>query len=40
MGLYTLFAALAALGKGLKVVDARLEVDRLKDLLDGDDNDD
>ena len=34
VGLYTVFAALAALDKGLTIVDSRIELDRLKDLLD------
>lgn len=36
VGLYTVFAALAALDKGLTIVDSRIELDRLKDLLDED----
>ncbi len=36
VGVYTLFAALAALDKGLAIVDSRIELDRLKDLLDED----
>ncbi|MBI3898679.1 MAG: helix-turn-helix domain-containing protein [Gammaproteobacteria bacterium] len=31
---YTVLAALAALDKGLTIVDARLELDRLNELLD------
>jgi transcriptional regulator with XRE-family HTH domain len=36
VGLYTVFAALAALDKGLAIVDSRKELDRLKALLDED----
>lgn len=36
VGVYTVFAALAALDKGLTIVDSRIELDRLKDLLDED----
>ena len=36
VGLYTAFAALAALDKGLSIVDSRIELERLKDLLDED----
>ena len=32
-----LFGALSALGKGLQIVDARLEVDRLKEVFPDDD---
>jgi HTH-type transcriptional regulator / antitoxin HipB len=36
VGVYIAFAALAALDKGLSIVDSRMELDRLKDLLDED----
>lgn len=36
VGIYTVFAALAALDKGLRIVDSRIELDRLKELLDDD----
>jgi transcriptional regulator with XRE-family HTH domain len=38
VGLYTVFAALAALGKGLLILDARPEMDRLEEYF-GDDED-
>jgi HTH-type transcriptional regulator / antitoxin HipB len=36
VGVYIAFAALAALDKGLSIVDSRMELDHLKDLLDED----
>ena len=36
---YTLFAALAALDKGLTIIDSRLELDRIKSALDADEYD-
>lgn len=36
VGLHVLFAVLAALDKGLTVVDSRLELERLQELLDED----
>jgi transcriptional regulator with XRE-family HTH domain len=36
VGVYTLFAALAALDKGVSIVDSRIEIERLKELLDED----
>lgn len=36
VGMYTVFAALAALDKGLAIVDSRVELERLKELLDED----
>lgn len=36
VGIYTAFAALAALDKGLSIVDSRIELERLKELLDED----
>lgn len=36
VGIYTVFAALAALDKGLSIVDSRIELERLKELLDED----
>lgn len=39
VSLQTLMAALAALGKGLAIVDARLDVDQLQQLLDPVDED-
>ena len=37
VGLYTLFAALAALDKGLEIIDSRIDMDRIKALLDDED---
>lgn len=34
--IYTLIAALSALGKGLEIVDARVDVDRISELFDDD----
>lgn len=34
--IYTLFAALSALGKGLDIVDARVDVDRLSEIFKDD----
>jgi len=34
--IYTLIAALSALGKGLEIVDARVDVDRISEIFDGD----
>lgn len=39
ISLHTVFAALAALGKGLTIADARPDLDRLHLLLDEDDED-
>ena len=39
VSLHTLFAALAALGKGLAIVDARIDLDRIHLLLDAPDED-
>jgi HTH-type transcriptional regulator / antitoxin HipB len=36
VGVYTVFAALAALDKGLSIVDTRIELERLKELLNED----
>ena len=36
VGVYTVFAALAALDKGLLIVDARIELERLQEMLDED----
>lgn len=38
VGLYTLFAALAALDKGLAIVDTRIDIDQIKALLDDDED--
>lgn len=40
VSMHTLFAAVAALGKGLSIVDARLDLDRIHLLLDKPDADD
>lgn len=34
VGIYTALAALAALDKGLSIIDTRLDMDRIKELLD------
>lgn len=39
VSLQTLFAALAALGKGLRIVDTRPDLDQLQSLLDAPDED-
>ena len=36
VGIYTAFAALAALDKGMNIIDSRIELERLKELLDED----
>lgn len=38
VGLYTLFAALAAIDKGLEIIDTRIDLDRIKALLDDDED--
>jgi transcriptional regulator with XRE-family HTH domain len=38
VSLHTVFAALAALGKGLRIADARPDLDQVHLLLDGDEN--